>query len=140
MTDSRVSLVLKALLPNLSVLREAVGCFIDFIPDEVEKSRIILSIDEAATNIIIHGYSDNSLEGNIYIEMIRESGRIKFVLIDDSPPFDPLSLPGLSDDKFSDKVSPGGLGVHSYMKIMDAAYDRDSIGRNRLTLSRGINT
>jgi len=140
MIDSRVSLVLEARLSNLSVLREEVGRFIDFIPDELEKSRIILAIDEAASNIIIHGYSDNSLAGNIYMEMIRESGIIKIVLIDDSPLFDPLSLPRLSDDKYSEKLSPGGLGVHSYMKLMNAVYDRDSRGRNRLTLTRGITT
>jgi len=99
--------------------------------------QIGLVLDELFTNIVSYGYQDGG-EHDISLHMSRERGRLRFMLLDDAAPFDPLSA------KSPDLVSPvdarriGGLGIHFVRSMMDrVAYERVG-NRNTLILEKDI--
>ena len=52
---------------------------------------VLLAVDEAATNVVVHGYQGR--EGVIEIEVLREGDALVIRLRDEAEPFDPTSLP-----------------------------------------------
>jgi anti-sigma regulatory factor (Ser/Thr protein kinase) len=94
-----------------------------------------LVLDELVTNIISYGYGDEDEHG-IDIGMSREAGFLRFVLIDDAAPFDPLLAKAPNLDAEVAQRHIGGLGVHLVRTIMDrVAYER--VGNsNRLVLEK----
>lgn len=99
--------------------------------------QIGLVLDELLTNTITYGYNDGE-EHVIEVSLSRDKGQLRFVLLDDAMPFDPLSA------KSPDLVSPvdarhiGGLGIHFVRSMMDrVAYER--VGNvNRLILEKDV--
>jgi serine/threonine-protein kinase RsbW len=99
---------------------------------------LILAVDEAASNIITHGYQGQG--GIIEVEVSREEDALVIRLRDEATPFDPTSVPP------PDLILPlqqrpvGGLGIHLIRQVMDEmAYRIMPQGGNELTLvKRGI--
>lgn len=98
---------------------------------------VILAVDEAATNIILHGYKGRP--GMIEIEVRKESDTLFLYLQDQAPSFDPRQvLP--PDLTLPLAVRPlGKMGVHLMKNLVDEIiYEMPSGGGNQLILVKHI--
>lgn len=110
----------------------ALGVDAATIPD------VVLAVDEAATNIILHGYQGQ--EGIIEIEVVQEGDALVVRLRDETVPFDPTSVPPPDLTVPLEQRAPGGLGIYLIRQVMDEVmYRITSQGGNELTLvKRGV--
>jgi serine/threonine-protein kinase RsbW len=94
---------------------------------------MILAIDEAVTNVILHGYQRGP--GTIEIEMRRDRDLLVVSLRDQAPPFDPTTVPK-PDVSIPLEYRPlGGMGVHLMRESVDEILYRVlPQGGNELTL------
>lgn len=98
---------------------------------------IVLAIDEAVTNIIVHGYKDQ--QGMIEIEVRREPDFLFICLQDQAPSFDPTLVPPPNLTLPLEKRDLGKYGVHLIRHGVDEIiYEIPPEGGNRLTLVKGI--
>ncbi len=82
---------------------------------------IVLAVDEACQNIIVHGYKGRA-DGEIVLGVFRCRDGILVRLRDFAPPVDPTKIkPRALDD-----IRPGKLGSHFIREIMDSAEFRPS--------------
>ncbi len=77
---------------------------------------IVLAVDEACQNIIVHGYG-NKNGGDIVLGIYRQIDAVRFRLRDYAPDVEAEHL--VSRDL--DDIRPGGLGIHFINQAMDAA-------------------
>jgi len=104
-----------------------------------DKSRamLALAIDEALTNVIRHGYG-NQTHGMIWVHMWRSADPrgLRIIIEDLGKATDPSKIRG----RELDDVRPGGLGVHIIKETMDeAAWEPRPSGGMRLTLAKWLN-
>jgi serine/threonine-protein kinase RsbW len=101
---------------------------------EAESYAVQLAVDEAATNIIEHGYG---IECPSRIDVtceILEDG-LKVVIYDDAEPFDPSSVPEPEINVSLDDIKPRGLGIYLMRKMMDEVkYETSPNQGNTLTM------
>lgn len=96
---------------------------------------LVQAVDEAATNVITHGYG--GAPGWIEIGVAVADDRFVVTLEDGAPEFDPTSVaaPDLTVPPMARK--PGGMGVHLMREATDALSHRPRPGGgNILTLVR----
>jgi serine/threonine-protein kinase RsbW len=94
---------------------------------------LILAVNEAATNIVVHGYRGRP--GLIEIELRQLGDAIEIRLRDQAPLFDPTRVPVPDLTQPLHKRSLGGMGVHVMRELMDAMHYRVTPeGGNELTL------
>jgi anti-sigma regulatory factor (Ser/Thr protein kinase) len=84
--------------------------------------KLMLAIDEIATNIITHGYEETGTEGNIDVLTEHADGHLSITLEDDAAPFDPLqrNLPG--EETFTKPLEDrpiGGMGIYLTLEGVD---------------------
>lgn len=108
----------------------------------LDKKRIYhlqLAVDEIATNIVVYGYKNGALTGNIEVEIESvvsngaDPSRFIVTLKDTAPPFDPYSRK-LPDDldlrqPLMDR-SMGGLGIFLAIKSVDEFRYSYTYGKN----------
>ena len=76
----------------------------------------LLSIGEAAMNIVKHGFDGGAAEGGIKLEIDAGTYELIFRLFDNAPSFEGNGLrPRRLDD-----IRPGGLGIYSMRELMDS--------------------
>jgi anti-sigma regulatory factor (Ser/Thr protein kinase) len=82
--------------------------------DDETAQNIVLAIDEACQNIIVHGYG-KGVEGAVILTLFRHDGGILVHLRDFARPVDPAKVKprDLAD------IRPGKLGSHFIREIMD---------------------
>jgi len=98
---------------------------------------LCLAVDEAITNIILHGYKGRS--GQIEIGIQAEDGAIAITIRDRAPKFDPTKLPKPDISQPLEKRKPGGMGVYLMRSNMDRVdYRRSEDGVNELKLVKQI--
>ena len=132
--DPKPTLRIAAELKNLNVIRRfvqetaaAFGADKDVIAD------VILATDEAATNVIVHGYQDRP--GIIEIELSRSGDAMVIYLRDESALFDPTSVPPPDVTQPLDERPLGGMGIHLMRQLMDEVTHRATPqGGNELTM------
>jgi len=96
---------------------------------------LILAADEAATNIIVHGYKRKA--GTIEVWVEREGDTLIVRLHDDAPPFDPTRVPAPDLKRSLEKRKPGGLGIFFIRHYTDEAVHRNPPeGGNELILKK----
>jgi serine/threonine-protein kinase RsbW len=135
---SHANLRIEADLARLADLREFVraqaragSAPIDCLDDLVQ------AVDEAATNVITHGY--RGAHGWIDVDIALEDGRFVVTLEDAAPSFDPTSVPepDLSVPPLARR--PGGMGVHLIRMGTDqVSYRPRPGGGNILTMVRAV--
>ena len=133
------SLRITAELKNLSEIRRFVqetASSLGVDPAMVHNAP--LAVDEAVTNVIVHGYQGQG--GAIEIEMSREGDALVIRIRDEAAPFDPTIVPPPDLTLPLAQRIPGGLGIHLIRQIMDEMTHRITPqGGNELTLvKRGI--
>jgi serine/threonine-protein kinase RsbW len=105
--------------------------------DSVTVGEVVLAVDEAASNIILHGYQGQP--GFIEIVVERQGNSLLVHLYDQAPPFDPtkVSAPDLTLPLEERPV--GKLGVFLITQFMDdVIYNASPQGGNQLTLVKKI--
>ncbi len=132
------TLTLEADIKQLARVREFVAqsAFSLTHPSEAI-DELVLALDEAVTNVIVHGYQNKS--GPMRIEVGLEPGALVVILSDQSLAFDPTEVPSPDITLPLEKRKPGGLGVHMMRHLTDRLfYQRTPDGENRLTLVKFI--
>lgn len=96
---------------------------------------LVQAVDEAATNIIVHGY--RGAQGTIELTAELVSDDIVFTLADTAPPYDPTTVPPPDLTIPPAQRRPGGMGVHLMRLATDSLVHRPRPGGgNILTLTR----
>lgn len=119
-------------IPRVSAVLEDLMTARAFSAEEILDTQ--LAVEEAITNIILHGYPAG--QGAIAIVCRASPERMVIRIEDDAPPFDPLALPDpdLAGDVEDREI--GGLGVFLIRQVMDGfAYRREN-GKNILMLEK----
>ena len=128
------SLVIEASLDRLEEVRGFVSGFAkEAGVDEDTISDFVLAVDEAVTNIIVHGYRNQP--GSIEVKIENNGGSLCIRLMDRAPKFDPCSHQSLNLEAALEKDTPGGFGLHLIRRIADELeYETDGSGRNVFSL------
>ena len=102
--------------------------------DEKQVYAVQLAVDEAATNIIEHGYCCTG-EGDFTITCQPEVDGLRVILHDHAPPFNPDEIPPPNTDAPLEELKPRGIGVFLIRKMMDEVhYQFDAEHGNTLTM------
>ncbi len=137
--NTKTSLRIMAEPENLGRIRRfaeetamALGVDPAVIPD------VVLAVDEAASNIILHGYQGRP--GSIEIEVEREGDALVIRLRDEAAPFDPTSISSPDLSLPLEQRAVGGLGIFLIRQVVDEVTHRVTPqGGNELTLvKRGV--
>ncbi len=91
-----------------------------------------LAVEEAVTNVIMHGYA--GMKGEIGFSCRASRGIIEIQIEDSAAPFDPLSLPEPDLDGDIDERKIGGLGIFLIRQVMDEIVYKYENGKNILVL------
>jgi serine/threonine-protein kinase RsbW len=96
---------------------------------------LVQAVDEAVTNIIVHGYRGQPGSVDLTAELV---GNDFVITIEDrAPTFDPTTVPTPDLTIAPDRRRPGGMGVHLIRLAMDTIRHQPRPGGgNILTLTR----
>jgi serine phosphatase RsbU (regulator of sigma subunit)/anti-sigma regulatory factor (Ser/Thr protein kinase) len=75
---------------------------------------LLLAVDEIATNVIVHGYEEAGLQGNVSIAATKLPDSLVIQLSDQGKPYDPFAHQEPDDDILTSALSDrpiGGLGI-----------------------------
>lgn len=106
--------------------------------DQERTGELLLAVDEAVTNIIMHGCPQGGC--TIELELQDDADVCTIRIRDDARLFDPTSIqePDL-DIPPLDRESAGGFGVFLFKHLVDqTSYRTTPDGRNELTLTKRI--
>lgn len=78
--------------------------------DSGKTYNLCLAVDEIATNIVLHGYEEVNLKGDIVVETLQERGQLIIRLLDHGRTYDPDQVPE-PDLENPLKQQTGGWGV-----------------------------
>jgi serine/threonine-protein kinase RsbW len=128
---------------NLKIIRDHVeaAAHAAAFPD-VTVYDLVLAVDEAATNIIVHGYGGGTAApggetppGAIEVDIRLDEPALIVTLRDQAQPFDPTATPIQAELPPLSERMPGGLGIFLMRKTMnELRYRRTPDGWNELTL------
>jgi anti-sigma regulatory factor (Ser/Thr protein kinase) len=97
-----------------------------------------LAVDELATNIVIHGYTEHQKNGNIVATVDVDAHDLTVVLEDTAAPYDPtrrdVDCVEQDFDKPLEEREIGGLGIYFVRQAVDDFRYEWHDGRNRSTL------
>ncbi|MGA2161837.1 MAG: ATP-binding protein [Methanoregula sp.] len=93
-----------------------------------------LAVEEAITNIIVHGYAGTP--GTIAIRCRAGPDEAIVEIFDNAPAFDPLQVPEPDTSTDLDDREIGGLGIFLTRQVTDAVMYRYEQGQNILTLTK----
>lgn len=131
-----INLKFKNQLSELAFIRGKIDEFIGKEINSVLKNRIILSVDEAISNVMEHGFPDLK-ESDISLNVQLTESKIKFVLEDEGIPFNPLTAKPVDIEEHLELGEDGGVGIHIVQKIMQVEYER-TLSKNRLLLTKNL--
>jgi serine/threonine-protein kinase RsbW len=96
---------------------------------------LVQAVDEAASNIIRHGYRGRLGTIELTAELVGDD--IVITLQDEAPPFDPTAVPSPDLSIHPGQRTPGGMGIHLIRHAVDRFEHRPRPGGgNILTLTR----
>jgi glutamate/tyrosine decarboxylase-like PLP-dependent enzyme/anti-sigma regulatory factor (Ser/Thr protein kinase) len=128
-----------AILENLAEIRHYVreqAAILDVDQDKV--ADMVLAVDEAATNVITHGYRNR--EGIIEIQVRREGDALIVHLRDEAVPFDPTTIVTSGSTQAPEERILEGMGIRLMRRRTDEIVHRVTLQQgNELTLvKRGL--
>jgi serine/threonine-protein kinase RsbW len=125
-------LVVPGTLESLAALREYVAAAAALAGlDDKRSYRLRLAVDEIATNIVVHGYRETGVAGDIEIRAQLSDGSLRIDLADWAALFDPLNRPRPEQLSVSLEDKPiGGLGIFLAMQNVDEFRYHCDDGRN----------
>ena len=117
-------------------VRGAVG---DFGGSARDADDLVQAVDEAACNVMLHGYG--GAPGEIEIEVALRDRTIEIRLLDRAAAFDPTAAPTTDTSRPPVSKRPGGMGMGIHLLRTMADEVRHHVrpdGGNELTLVRSI--
>jgi serine/threonine-protein kinase RsbW len=117
-------------IPKISARLEAAMHTHGFSADDILDTQ--LAVEEAITNVILHGYKGT--DGEISISCSISRNLVEIQVTDAAPQFDPLSIPEPDRDADVKNRKIGGLGVYLIRQVMDEISYRFENGKNILVL------
>ena len=117
-------------IPKVSLTLDRALRVHGFSDEEILDSQ--LAVEEAITNVIVHGYEGKN--GEIVITCRISHGLAEVEIEDCAPPFNLLSIPEPDITKNIEDRKIGGLGVFLIRQIMDDIIYRYENGKNILVL------
>jgi anti-sigma regulatory factor (Ser/Thr protein kinase) len=100
-------------------------------------SDVVQAVDEAATNIIEHGY--RGVSGTIEVEVVATAEEVTVHVRDGCLPFDPTVAPAPDTDAPLARRPLGGMGIHLARVLTDRMAHRIlPAGGNELTLVKRL--
>jgi serine/threonine-protein kinase RsbW len=100
--------------------------------------KLRLAVDELATNVVIHGYQEAALTGDVRVSAGMDDAVLTIAIEDTARPFDPTAqaLPAVEElDLPLDERPIGGLGVLLARESVDNLHYEYSNGRNRTIIT-----
>ena len=98
-------------------------------------TELLIAVNEALTNIIVHGYQNKP--GLIEIIVERETNDIRLRLLDSASEFDPTSVPQPDITLPLEQRPYGGMGVHMMRSFSDELnYRLTADGMNELIFTK----
>lgn len=94
-----------------------------------------LAVEEAATNVVMHGYPDGR-QPSLELAFSRQDDDLIVELSDDGVAFDPLAQPPPAPPETIETVRIGGLGIQLMRSSVSEVTYRRRQGRNHLALRR----
>jgi len=104
--------------------------------DDQDLFAIQMAVDEAATNIVLHGYSEAGQEGFFWIGCWKEGSDFVVQLRDRGRPFDPSEVPEPDLHAPLEERQEGGLGIFLMRRLMDQVDFATEGEENVLTMVR----
>ncbi|HEY9621021.1 MAG TPA: anti-sigma regulatory factor [Crinalium sp.] len=109
--------------------------------DKKATYKLRLAVDEIATNIILHGYEEAGLEGDIQLSVAIDHQKLEITLEDHAIPYDPARTECVEAAELQRPLEErrmGGLGVYLAIQGVDQfRYERvGDRNRNIFTVSR----
>ena len=139
MSDEVRTISVPAVVAELETLRQFFAATAKQLgADQSSSTDLLVALNEAATNIIVHGYKGRS--GTIELLICSQGADLKLQLRDWAPLFDPTTVPPPQIDLPLEQRAPGGMGVHLTRHFSDdMLYRVTPDGGNELTLvKRGV--
>jgi anti-sigma regulatory factor (Ser/Thr protein kinase) len=90
--------------------------------DKKATYRLRLAVDEIATNIILYGFKESDLKGDIQVFATTDDTKLEIALEDNAVPFDPLNANQVEVAELQrplEERQMGGLGVYLAMQGVD---------------------
>ena len=130
----------EAELENLSHIRRFVQARAEALGADTEAvSDLMIAANEAASNIVVHGYQERS--GVIDVEVTQKGDFLEVRLRDQAPPFDPTTIPPPDTTLPLEQRPYGGMGMHLIRQLVDdVTYRFTPQGGNELILAKRPNT
>jgi len=119
-------------IPEVSAWLEEVMRVAGFTEEAILDTQ--LAVEEAITNVIVHGYKEPG--GEVVITCHVNSDRVEVEIADTAPRFDPLSMPVPDLDGSIEERRIGGLGVFLIRQVMDGVSYRYENGKNILVMTK----
>lgn len=125
---------------QLPAARESLDAIATFVQQAAEAAgldskagyRLHLAVDEIATNVIVHGYEEAGLNGEIRADAAIDEGTLTLTLEDTARPYDPRQRASPANlDAPPEEREIGGLGVFLAIKSVDRFDYAYVNGRNR---------
>ena len=101
---------------------------------ELEQCDLQLGVEEAITNIIVHGYAGSP--GSIVIRCQAGPDEVSIEISDDAPAFNLLQAPEPDISAALEDRKVGGLGIFLIRKVTDSATYRYEKAKNILILTK----
>jgi anti-sigma regulatory factor (Ser/Thr protein kinase) len=101
--------------------------------------RLQLAVDEVVTNIIVHGYQEAGLQGNVDLRADIDPDNLVITVEDTAVEYDPTKrAPPANLDAPLEERDMGGLGVYLALQSVDQfTYERvNNKNRNRFVIRR----
>jgi serine/threonine-protein kinase RsbW len=96
--------------------------------------RLRLAVDEIATNIVLHGYEETGLNGEIMICGELDDDSLTITLEDQAVAYNPLDRPEVTEEELTKPLEDraiGGLGVFLTLRGVDRFSYEYVNGKNR---------
>jgi anti-sigma regulatory factor (Ser/Thr protein kinase) len=129
----RFELEIEGKLENLSLIGEFIGDTMrSFGLDNHKIFDVQMAVDEACTNIIEYGYTEEV--GMIDIICLKRGVDIMVIIKDEGKQFDPTTVQPPDLNASLEERKTGGLGIYFMKKLMDEVKYEFKDGKNVLTM------
>jgi len=136
-----VTVSIPAKLNFMRVVRDAIGeAALDFGFPEEDADQIVMAVDEAATNVVQHGYGRQDGEKpKLHLQVFFSRTRLVVELIDHAARFSPLEERGLTVEEFLASGQRHGFGLYVVRTFVDQIeHDYKEGEGNRLRLIKEL--
>ena len=125
-------------LNNLNAIRDFVESYaVALGMASADVYGLVLAVDEAATNICVHGYKEKP--GMIEVAVEHDEQNITVRIRDEAPIFDPADIPPPNLTGTLEERALGGMGIHFMRHYTDEMTHRvTSTQGNELILKKSI--